>query len=140
MMARLCAVGIIRNKKGEILVAKMPPKRGAYPGDWGILGGGIDENEELDETLKREAKEEFGIEIANLVPYTFHDDTRNKYFADGHVEEIYMVYNIYDCEYIKGEVTLNDEWEEYRWVETKDLKNLKLNEPTKKTFKMKGWL
>lgn len=139
MKARLCAIGIIRNERGEILVAKMPPKRGAYPGQWGILGGGIDEDELLEETLRREAREEFGIEIANPVPFTFHDDTRDKYFADGHTEEVYMVYNIYDCQYAGGEVKLNDEWEEYRWVNPGDLKKLKFNEPTIKTFKMKGW-
>jgi nucleoside triphosphatase len=140
MKTRICAIGIIRNAKGEILVSKMPPKRGAYPDQWGILGGGMDEGEKLIDTLQREAMEELGIKIKNIEPFTFHDDERDKYFADGHQERIYMVYCIYDCEYASGEVTLNDEWEEYKWVGTEKLKNLDFNEPTIKTFKLKGWL
>lgn len=140
MMARTCAVGIIRNDKGEILVAKMPEKRGMYPSQWGILGGGVDEGEKLEETLQREAGEEFGIRVKNAVPFTFHDDEQDKYFADGHVEPQYMIYCIYDCEWESGEVKINDEWEEYRWVDPSELKNLDFNEPSVKTFRLKGWL
>lgn len=118
----------------------MPSKRGAYPGEWGILGGGMDDGEKLADTLHREAREEFGITIKNLQPFTFHDDERDKYFADGHVERLYMVYDIYDCEYAGGSVVINDEWEEYRWVQPENLRELNFNAPTVKTFKLKGWL
>lgn len=140
MKARTCAVGIIKNSKGEILVAKMPTKRGMYPGTWGILGGGMEEGEKLIETLYREAREEFGIKVKNAIPFTFHDDEQIKYFADGHSEPQYMIYCIYDCEYESGIVTINDEWEEYKWILPEKMGELEFNDPTIKTFKLKGWL
>ena len=100
----------------------------------------MEEGEKLPETLQREAMEELGITVKNITPYTFHDDERDKYFADGHTERIYMVYCIYDCEYESGDVTLNDEWEKYAWVEPTHLKDYDLNSATRKTFTLKGWV
>lgn len=140
MKMRIGAVGIIRNKKDEVLLCKMPPKLGLYPNQWGILGGGMEEGEVIEQTLRREAVEELGIEISDIRPFTFHDDKRLKYFADGHTEEIYMIYCIFDCVWVKGEIKINEEWEEWRWVRQSELKNYDLNMPTIKTFKLKGWL
>lgn len=140
MKTRICAIGIIKNEKDEILICKMAHDRGVYMGQWGVLGGGMDPGEKIEETLKREAMEELSLTLKNIVPYTFHDDTRDKKFADGHVETIYMVYCIFDCEKDTGTVTINDEWEEFAWVKPSDLHNYDLNAPTRKTFTMKGWL
>ncbi len=140
MKTRIGAVGIIQNTDGEVLICKMPAKRGMYPEQWGILGGGMEDGEKIEDTLKREAKEELGIILKNIRPFTFHDDTRTKYFADGHTEEVYMVYCIFDCEIAGGNVVLNDEWEEFVWVNPERLSEYDLNDPTIKTFTLKGWL
>lgn len=139
MKTRIIAVGIIRNQKGEILICKMAPDRGVYVAQWGILGGGMDEGEKIEQTLIREAKEELGISLYKIKPYTFYDDLRDKKFADGHNEETYMIYCYFDCEAGETSVTLNDEWTEYAWVAPKQLSSYDLNEPTRKIFTMKGW-
>ena len=53
MKARVIVVSVIRNKKGEILLCKMPENRGVYPGQWALPGGGIEEGEKMEEALHR---------------------------------------------------------------------------------------
>jgi nucleoside triphosphatase len=63
MRMRVTVSGLIYNSEGEVLLCKMPENRGAYPGQWAIPGGGIDEGEMIRETLIREMKEEVGLEV-----------------------------------------------------------------------------
>lgn len=140
MKHRFICVGVIRDEQGRVLITKMPDNLGAYPGQWGILGGGVEEGEMIEDALKREAQEELGISIDEISPFTFHDDIAEKIFPDGHKEEIYMVYLIFDCRYKSGDVVLNEEWERYEWVKPEMLSEFDLNGPTIKTFSIKGWV
>lgn len=55
---------ILENEKGEILLVKrkVPPKKGY----WDVPGGFIDFGETLEQSLKRETREELGINIFDL--------------------------------------------------------------------------
>lgn len=121
-------------------MCKMPDDRGAYPGQWAIPGGGMEEGERVRETLVRELREEVGLELTKLESASFEDDIREKIFADGHKEDVYMVMLVFDCETTNEQVKINDEFEAFAWVETKDLKQYDLNSATVKTFKKKGWI
>jgi ADP-ribose pyrophosphatase YjhB (NUDIX family) len=35
---RVIAVGVIQNEQGEILLCKKSPRRGVFPGQWGLPG------------------------------------------------------------------------------------------------------
>ncbi len=52
---------IIENEKGEILLQKRKDN-----GKWGIVGGGMEIGESFEETARREAREEAGIELGEL--------------------------------------------------------------------------
>lgn len=52
---------IIENDKGEILLQKRKDN-----GKWGIVGGGMEIGESFEETARREAREEAGIELGEL--------------------------------------------------------------------------
>lgn len=58
------AAAILENKNGEILLVerKFDPKKGY----WDLPGGFVDLDENLDEAIKRELKEELGIEVESL--------------------------------------------------------------------------
>ncbi len=140
MKMRIGAVAIIRDHKGRVLLCKTPINRGVYPGQWSIPGGGLEAGETMTETLLREIREEVGLNIGTIEPYWFQDDTREKIFADGHKELLYMIHLIFDCKAESEEVKINDEFEEYAWVEVNDLKKYDLNAATQKTFLKKGWL
>jgi nucleoside triphosphatase len=140
MRTRVTVTGLIKNEKGEVLLCKMPVNRGAYPGQWAIPGGGVEDNEKIRETLARELKEEVGLEVSEVMPFSFDDDTREKINKDGSKERLYMIHLVFDCKSSDNKVTINDEFEDYAWVKLEELKNYDLNNATIKTFKKKGWL
>lgn len=62
---RTIASAIIFSKDGKILMGqKDPNKGGVYSDCWHIPGGGVDEKESLENALKREIKEEIGLDIS----------------------------------------------------------------------------
>ncbi len=52
---------ILTNDKGEILLQKRKDN-----GRWGIIGGGMEIGESFEETVRREAREEAGIELGEV--------------------------------------------------------------------------
>jgi nucleoside triphosphatase len=140
MKLRTIVCPLIRNKNNQYLICKMPSSRGAFPGQWGIPGGGIEAEEEMMAALQREIKEELGdkLILSQIVPWTFRDDHCEKLFPDGKKEKIYMIYLLFDCLAENTLVELNEEFEEYAWVEPCRLKEYDLNAPTRITFAQKG--
>jgi nucleoside triphosphatase len=118
----------------------MPKNRGAYPGQWAIPGGGIEPGETMLEALAREIGEEVGLQVTNPVPFSFDDDERDKIMKDGSMERIYMIHLVFDCEAVDHTVSINDEFEEYAWVQPEKVKEYDLNDATVKTFSKKGWV
>lgn len=55
--------GIVFNAKGEILIARKKPEDG-----WGISGGTPEAGENVEETLKRELKEEVDVSVSKITP------------------------------------------------------------------------
>lgn len=74
-----CAAAIIENDRGEILlvVRRQSPGRGR----WALPGGFIDPGEDLDCSIRREIKEELGIEIkTNRIVGIYNDRYRYQNF------------------------------------------------------------
>lgn len=128
--------------EGTYLLCKMSSKRGVFPGQWALSGGGMEPGETIEQALLREVREELGeaLELTHITPWTFRDDIRVKTFPDGTKEEIYMIYLIFTCQAKNKVVTLNDEFEEYAWVRKEDLPKYDLNEATRITLKQRGLL
>ncbi|MEE8524399.1 MAG: NUDIX domain-containing protein, partial [Thermoanaerobaculia bacterium] len=40
---RLIAVALVFNEDDELLLCRMPPNRGVFPGKWSLPGGGIED-------------------------------------------------------------------------------------------------
>lgn len=141
MRQRVIVGAIIRNLQNQLLILKMPDNYGAYPGQWGLVGGGVEPGENVLEAMKREVKEETNLEITNLKPHTFHDAVRSKILEDGTTEEQHLVFLLFDCEVVDPSVIkLNHEWDAHAWVSPNEFKKYNLNEATKTTFTQKGWL
>ena len=91
------------------------------------LSGGVEDNEELDDTVKREVYEETGVKVNNIIKLdtisSIPGINVNKDF--NYKNNIYVVY-----EYAFGinindeDIRLSDEHEEYKWVNYEEAINL----------------
>lgn len=131
---RVALTAIIR-KDGKYLIAKRSLDKKAFPGQWGVPGGGLETDDyintprstsesqwyfALTNTLKREVREEVNLEIKNiryLLDLTFIR-------PDG----IPAVVLSYYCDWHSGEVKLNDENIEYKWISAEEAKNYNMIE------------
>jgi len=71
LMPTNIVLGIIRNEKYQILVAKRPDDK-PFAGLWEFPGGKIEMNETAEDALKRELFEEVGIEVKHAKPLFQH--------------------------------------------------------------------
>jgi nucleoside triphosphatase len=131
-------VGLVWNARNELLFCRMDPDRGVFPGQWGLPGGGIEPGEQMLDALRRELREEIGIEVDQIRPAFFKDCLHSKKFPDGHSALIYMIFLLFHCRARSEELVLNDEFVEYRWVEETAVGALEMNSETKDTLKRLG--
>lgn len=83
LLPRRSAYALLANKNGELLVEDPSEEGGKY---W-FIGGGIENNEDPKEALKREALEEAGMEIKiekliSTLEYCYYHNKLLKYFKN----------------------------------------------------------
>jgi nucleoside triphosphatase len=136
---RIIVVGLIWNQAGELLLCRMNPNRGVFPGQWGLPGGGITPGEKMEDALRREIREELGIEIDAIKPVFFKDGTYPKRLPNGETRLTYMIFLLFNCKAVDEKIRLNDEFVECRWVSQYEASNLDLNQETVDTLRHIGW-
>ena len=109
---------LIKNKKGDkFLVVKRHKDEIAYPGKWAFPGGKVEKGHTVLETLKREVKEEVGLEIRNhkrfLKDYTFVR-------PDGHN----VVGFTFEVVAKSEKVSISPDFEDYKWIKPEELPSL----------------
>ena len=85
----------------------------------------------MEEALKREIREETGIEIQNIEQLGFDEDNE----PDKHGEMTHYIFLDFRTEWLSGEITAGDDMKELKWVKKDELKNLFFNRPAKKLLK-----
>jgi 8-oxo-dGTP pyrophosphatase MutT (NUDIX family) len=116
-------VAVITNDAGNVLLAKRnQPQTPEIHGKWEFVGGGIDFGEDPTESIKREAKEEIGVEIevVRLLPKVISDLQK---FNNG--DEWQVLVLSYECRIISGIPKPSDkEISEVKFFPIDDIKNL----------------
>lgn len=112
---------VLTNQNGKILLLKRSEKAGGG-GLWSLPGGALDEGEDPQESIKREIKEETGLEVRGLQPFAVR-----YYESDG--ERTLIVG--YKGEVESREAVLNWEHDDYRWLEKEEALRLDLTEDAK---------
>lgn len=109
---------VIFNNKKEILILKRSSEEDVFPDLWDIPGGTLEDGEDPEVGVKREIKEETGLDIKEMsLFYSMSniDTTKNKQFI--RLEFIAQYDEV-------GTVILNPkEHQEYQWVSLSDFKN-----------------
>lgn len=130
---RITSTAII-HKNGKYLIAKRSLDKKAFPGKWAVPGGGLEVDDyinlpktthdiwyfAIDKSLRREIKEEVGLEVEKL-----------KYLLDMAFilpDGIPNIILSYYCNYKSGEVKLNEENTDYKWVTYDEAKDYDLVE------------
>jgi len=124
----IIAVGaLIRNKKGKILLVQSPKwleKRYSVP------GGHVEIYEKLEDAVKREVKEETGLDVLPIKLLLIQQVINPEEFYE---KEKHFIFFDFLCEAINEEVKLdNVELVDYIWVDPKDALNLKLESYTRR--------
>mgnify|MGYP000253551257 CR=1 FL=1 len=124
----IVAVGaLIRNKKGKILLVQSPKwleKRYSVP------GGHVEIYEKLEDAVKREVKEETGLDVLPIKLLLIQQVINPEEFYE---KEKHFIFFDFLCEAINEEVKLdNVELVDYIWVDPKDALNLKLESYTRR--------
>lgn len=100
-------------KDGKILLMKRSDKYGDISGSWDIPGGRTEAGEEPIEGLKREVKEETGMELNQVLrPLDARTVFKN--------EDKQIVRITFLCT-ANGDVNLSEEHTEYNWFDLKSL-------------------
>jgi len=136
MNTRLIVSAVIE-KEGKILLGRKEKDMGPYPNTWHIPGGGVElDKESLEEAIKREIKEETGLEVENLEKLAFDEDSAH----NKHGELTHYVFLVFKCSCKSGEPKPGDDLVELRWFDSGELKDLPLTRPSYKLFKELGWI
>lgn len=65
------AIGVLADSLGQVLVAQRPPGK-ICPGKWEFPGGKIEDGETSFDALRREMKEELGVDVLDGRPLVRH--------------------------------------------------------------------
>ncbi len=138
---RVCSTAIIR-KDGKYLIVKRSADKTAFTGRWYVPGGGLEKEDYIntpkttpdawyfavENSLKREIKEETGLEVGKL-----------NFLLDCvfiRPDAIPVVVLSYWGGYKSGDVKLNEENDDYKWVTFEEAKNYDLIEGILEEIKM----
>lgn len=124
----IATVGALIFRGKKILLVKTHK----WKNTWGIPGGKIKQGETTIAALKREMKEETGLKIQNIKFILVQDCIHSKEFYKPGLH--FLLLN-YTATTIQTQVTLNNEAEEYVWIEMKKALKLRLNQPTRYLIK-----
>lgn len=134
MKRRLIVVPIIRRADGRYLFIKMPPHRGVFPGQWGLPGGGVEDNECIEDALRREVREELQLEVQTMEPAFFKAQEHEKLLPSGERQRMYMIFLLYRCTTDDKDPVINEEFDAFAWVAPDELGNYDMNAATRATL------
>jgi len=114
---------LIYNARGEVLMIRTHK----WSNLWGIPGGKIKTNEPSVDALRREIREETGLELEEIRFVLVQDCIEStEFYKKAH----FLLLN-YTARARGEAVVLNEEAEEYQWIAPDKARQLPLNQPTK---------
>lgn len=114
---------LILDEAGRGLFVRTHKWRGA----WGVPGGKIERGETMQDALRRELREETGLEIQQVRYVTVYEAIDSPEFH----KPAHMLLHNFWCRLAGGELRLNEEADEARWLTHREANALLLNSYTK---------
>jgi len=124
---------IIQNSKKEILLGMRSTKNITYPNTWGLPGGMMDYGEYIEATVKREVKEELGVDVKIIKKSSnIYENIPNK---DNRFHSVDIPFY---AKIIKGVPKPKDETSEVKWFKSSEIRKMKLAYAHKKILGGEG--
>jgi 8-oxo-dGTP pyrophosphatase MutT (NUDIX family) len=115
---------LIYDEAGRVLIVRTRK----WSDKWGIPGGKIDWGETAEMALRRELKEETGLQISDIRFVLLQDCVCSEEF---YREEHFLLLN-YTCRRVcAAAIRLNDEAQSFEWVDPREALAMNLNQPTR---------
>lgn len=124
---RIVVGALLHDGKGKILLCRSKK----WSDQWCIVGGHLDWGETLIECVKREVWEETALEVEDVTFLGFQESIFPKEFF----EQRHFLFMDFIAKARPGEITLNEEIQEYQWVTLGEAMALTLNPFTKTSIK-----
>lgn len=132
-MNRRVIVSALIKCKNKYLFIKQDKKGGAYQECLHIVGGGLEDNETLEEAIKREVMEEVHIELKEVKPFDFDSDIL---MYKGEMTQLIFLRYISEIEEFTGYA--DSDAKEMIWLSKEEILNYKHNDPSLRFLKKLG--
>lgn len=118
---------LIFNPEGKVFLMRSPKWHNKYV----VPGGHVELGEKVEEALKREVKEETGLDVYEIKFLNFQDVIFDKLFW----KKRHFIFLDFACKTKTVNVVLNAEGSEYDWFSLKEALRLPLNPYTRVAIK-----
>lgn len=118
-------------RDGKVLILKRGSAAPTYPKIWDTLGGHVSERESAEDCMRREAKEECGLDVE------IKKSGRVYEYVDSYGRSIVIPYLL---ESESDEVKLSSEHIEYKWIKPEEIKDLECVPDLKESCRLFGLL
>ena len=129
-MNRRIIVSTLIKCKDKYLFIKQNKEGGAYQDCLHIVGGGLEDNETLEEAIKREVMEEVHIELDEVIPFDFDSDIT---MYKGEMTQLIFLRYTAEIEEFTGYA--DSDAKEMIWLSKDELLKYKHNEPSMRFLK-----
>ena len=132
-MNRRIIVSALIKCQDKYLFIKQNKEGGAYQDCLHIVGGGLEDNETLEEAIKREVMEEVHIELDEVTPFDFDSDIT---MYKGEMTQ--LIFLRYTAEIKNFTGYPDSDAKEIIWLSKEEILNYKHNEPSMRFLKKLG--
>ena len=116
-------VGVLIVNGGEILLARAKK----WADKWAVIGGHIEWGETMIDAVKRESKEETGLDVFDVEFLKAQENI----FPKDYYEERHFIMLDFICNSKSRDVFLNEELQEFKWIKAEDALKLTLQDNTR---------
>ena len=130
IIQKIVLAGIIFNKQGKALILQRSADEDVYPEMWELPSGKREFFESSHDSLRREIKEETGLDVKIIQPCSVFEYKIEK---PTEIRDSTQINFIVTSE--SSEVNLSDEHQNFAWISEGEIEQCDMSDETKKTIR-----